>query len=210
MEKNLKTGTTILGFTYKDGVILAADRKVTLGSLNINNLQKVFPIIGKIYLAHAGSVSDNQYLLKILRAEARLKELETRRPVLIDELAHLASMISFNNKNPFTGGYEVILILGGVDAEGPKLFDVWGDGATVQHKKYVTNGSGSYLIHNLFDELYKENMTREEAEAFAKQLIQAAARRDVLSGNGVDIFIIPKDGDVEHHVEQFPHQLPPT
>lgn len=206
-HETLKTGTTTLGFTFKDGIVLAADRRATMGSVNIDAITKIHPIIGKIYLTTAGSVSDNQYILKLLRAEARLKELETRRPVLIDELAHLMSIITFSNRDPFTGGLQVGILLGGVDPEGPKLYEILGDGVILTHPKYATVGSGSYFILNLLDELYKEDMSEAEAETFARQLITAAARRDIFSGNGVDIIIISREGEPRHLTEDFPLQL---
>lgn len=71
LEKNLapnqkdfrKTGTTIVGLHFKDGVILGADTRATGGTTVMDkNIEKVERITDNIYCAGAGTAADNQYV----------------------------------------------------------------------------------------------------------------------------------------------------
>ena len=57
----VKTGTTTLGLVYKDGVILAADRRATADHIVANkNAEKVMAISDSIGITTAGMVADLQ------------------------------------------------------------------------------------------------------------------------------------------------------
>ncbi|MCL4400567.1 proteasome subunit beta, partial [Candidatus Parvarchaeota archaeon] len=60
----IKTGTTTLGFVYKDGLVLAADRRVSAGNLVFSHFQKIDRISSSIGITMAGSVADVQTLIK--------------------------------------------------------------------------------------------------------------------------------------------------
>jgi len=66
----LKTGTTILGIVCKDGVVMAADRQVTAGTvIHSKNTQKVYPVNDYIIFAGAGNASDAQRFSKLIASE---------------------------------------------------------------------------------------------------------------------------------------------
>ena len=74
-SERLKTGTTTLGLVCKDGLVLAADKRATAGNLIVDkDTNKVIPLLDKFAVTIAGSVSDIQYLIKILKAELNLKK----------------------------------------------------------------------------------------------------------------------------------------
>ena len=65
----MKTGTTTVGIVCSDGIILAADKRVTLGGGYIVNqdIEKVIILTDNIAVTMAGNVSDVQLLLKMLK-----------------------------------------------------------------------------------------------------------------------------------------------
>jgi proteasome beta subunit len=70
----MKTGTTTLGIKCKDGIVLAADKRATAGNFIANKkVDKVLEVSKNMALTTAGSVSDIQLLVKLLKAELRLK-----------------------------------------------------------------------------------------------------------------------------------------
>ena len=72
-----KTGTTTLGLICKDGVILASDKRATMGYLIAHKaVQKIFKVNDYLVMTTAGLVGDNQMLLRFLRGQLNLYELK--------------------------------------------------------------------------------------------------------------------------------------
>ena len=73
MEETLKTGTTTVGFRYNKGIILAADMRATAGNLIVDKrTKKVVLINDRMAITTAGSVSDIQLAIKLIKAEISL------------------------------------------------------------------------------------------------------------------------------------------
>lgn len=62
-----KTGTTIVGVTYKDGVILAADTRATGKHVAEKNCNKIHFIAPNITCCGAGTAADNEYLTSMFK-----------------------------------------------------------------------------------------------------------------------------------------------
>ena len=61
VPKELKTGTTICGVVYKDGVVLGADTRATAGSIVADkNCSKIHYIAPNIYCCGAGTAADTE------------------------------------------------------------------------------------------------------------------------------------------------------
>jgi proteasome beta subunit len=75
-------GATAVGITYKDGVVLGAEKRITLGNYVISKGgMKVFRMTETVGAVCAGMVADMQNLVKEVGVYAKLKELEARRPL---------------------------------------------------------------------------------------------------------------------------------
>jgi len=78
--KVTKTGTTICGLVYKDGVILGADTRATGGNIVANkNCEKLHNLAENIYCAGAGTAADCDKTTAIMAANLKLHSLETGR-----------------------------------------------------------------------------------------------------------------------------------
>ncbi len=196
-EKNLlKTGTTTLALKFKNGVLLAADKRATAGYTIVQkDVEKVHLIKEKIGLTIAGSVSEIQNMIKLLKAQIKLKELETRRKIIVEEAAGLLSNMTYNTLRT-TGGI-AHFIIGGIDSTGEKIYDVFPDGSLSEVKDFFTSGSGSSYVLGVLESNYKENLEEKEAVELAEKALKAALERDIGSGNGYKIIIIPKEGEAK-------------
>ena len=59
----ITTGTSVIGFCFKDGVILAADTLGSYGSLaRYKNVDRIVKINDKIILAAGGDYADFQFI----------------------------------------------------------------------------------------------------------------------------------------------------
>ncbi len=188
----LHTGTTTLGMVVKDAVILAADKRATAGFyIASKTADKIHAVSESIAMSIAGSVADAQFLIDLMRAEAKLYELQNGKKPPVNTIVKILSGELYRSKYP--SPYEVQHVVGGVDHEGPKLYDVGGDGSILK-ETYTSTGSGSLYAYGVLEDGYKEGLNIEEGVELAKKAVKAAISRDIFTGNGLDVFIITKNG----------------
>ncbi len=188
-----KTGTTTVGIICKDAVVLAAEKKSTLGYLVASKeSKKILPLDTHIAMTIAGASGDAQVLARYLKAEFKLFEIEHRRKITVKGAAVLLSNILQSSKY---FPYYVQLIIGGVDDFGPQIFDLDAIGGIEEVKKFTSTGSGSPIALGVLEDQYKEGMSVEEAKELARRAIKAAVERDIGSGGrSIDFAVITKDG----------------
>jgi proteasome beta subunit len=197
LEKNnmkvKETGTTTVGIVCKDAVVLAAEKKSTLGYLVASKeSEKILPLDVHIAMTIAGASGDAQVLARYLRAEFKLFEIEHRRKITVKGAAVLLSNILQSSKY---FPYYVQLIIGGVDDSGPHIFDLDAIGGMEEDKKFISTGSGSPIALGVLEDQYKEKLSAEEAKELAIRAIRAAVERDIGSGGrAIDVAIITRDG----------------
>lgn len=196
-DKNItKTGTTTIALYCKDGIVLAADKRVTSGYLiSYKKFDKIINITDNMAVTVAGTVSDVQLLAKYIKAELRLKQIRTNKETTVKEAVNLLSMMVYNNirKMSMIPGISHF-VLGGKDYSGFYLYDLSPDGSIAPIEDYVSSGSGSVIAYGVLETLYSKNLTVEEGIKLAVKAINAAIQRDIASGNGIDIVTITKDG----------------
>ena len=80
--KGVKSGTTTVGIVCRDGVVLAAERKATMGYLVASKEDtKITKIMDHIAITQAGMVGDIQALTRYITAEANLFELRNKKKI---------------------------------------------------------------------------------------------------------------------------------
>ncbi|MFP4523661.1 MAG: proteasome subunit beta [Candidatus Woesearchaeota archaeon] len=194
-ENTLKTGTTTVGLRCKDCVVMAADMRATAGYLIANkNIEKVFALTDNIAITIAGSVSAIQVITKYLRSEIKLRMLRSGREFLVKEVASLLrnwvySMIRHS------GGMDVShFLIGGSDREGVWLYDLFPDGSLTLLEDYATSGSGSSYVYGVLESNYKPDLSEQDGVDLAIKSIDAALQRDIASGNGLNVYVVDKNG----------------
>lgn len=195
-ENVKKTGTTTVGIVCKEGIILAADRRASAGYLVADKeAQKIHQIAPNIAVTIAGLVSDAQLLVKLIKAEIRLKDLTTLRKSAVKEAANLLAGIQYRNiRYPSMVPGIVGFLLGGVDEEGIQLYDIGIDGSTSITDKFMSDGSGSPFALGVLETMFRKGMSLEEGKKLAITAINAALQRDIATGNGLQVWTITKEG----------------
>ncbi|WP_435154777.1 proteasome subunit beta [Haladaptatus sp. DFWS20] len=189
-ESKLTTGTTTVALTTADSVLLAADRRASLGGRFVANKK-----MGKIEQVHptaaitlAGGVGDLQSFVRTLRAETNL--YETRRNTVIDMSALATLTGNLLRSGPYRGAQPT---LGGVDATGSHVFDL-DTGGGVMESEYVAGGSGMQFAYGVLEREYEADLSTESARRVAVRAIESATERDTASGNGVTVATVTSDG----------------
>src|SRR3990172_11330492 len=82
ITREVETGTTTLGIVCKDGVVLAADRRATAGTLIAHKrTKKIYKLDDNIGLTTAGLVGVLQVLARYIMAEVELYKLKRNLPI---------------------------------------------------------------------------------------------------------------------------------
>jgi proteasome beta subunit len=189
-----KTGTTTVAIACKDGVVLAAEKKATLGYLVASKeAEKILPIADHIVLTIAGASGDAQALARYMKAELKLFEIQNKRRISVKGAAILLSNILQSGRWSFIP-YMVELLLAGFD-EKPAIFSLDPIGGWQEEKKFFATGSGSPIALGVLEDQYKEGISIEEGSELAIRAIKAAVERDIASGGrAVDLAVITKEG----------------
>jgi len=192
-EERLKTGTTTVGVVCKDCVVMGADRRVTAGTfVAAKDYEKISPVAKHMVLTISGVVSDVQLVIKYLKAELRLKKIRSGRDATLKEAGNLLATWNYNLlRSQYSIGH---FLLGGVDGKSRGIYDISPDGALKLHDKFVASGSGSVFSYGVLETEYKEGIGEEDGVKLVLRALNAALQRDAATGNGVDIYVITKDG----------------
>lgn len=187
----LKTGTTTLAIACTDGVVMATEKRATMGLLvGHKNTQKLFPVDSHLALTTAGLVGDAQMIARHLQAQAQLYRFKRDAPMPVRGAATLLGNIL--NQSRYAP-YWVQLIVGGYDHKGGSLYSVDSAGGAIQDPWTVT-GSGSAFAYGVLEDRIEPTTPVKEAVDLAIRGLNAAMRRDAASGNGMDVAIIDGQG----------------
>jgi proteasome beta subunit len=179
-------GATAVGISYTNGVVLAAEKRVSFGNFVVNkNTKKTFPVTEKVGAACAGMIADMQVLVRQVTALAKIRRLETRRDVPPNSIAKLMSVIMFERRF-----FPLLtqVIVGGIDQK-PQIYTLDPLGSVLPDE-YAAVGTGAEMALGIMDAEYKPNMTEEKARDLAIRAIKSSVQRDSSSGDGIDILML--------------------
>lgn len=191
------SGATTIGVVCKDGVVLASEKRVSQGYMVLSKAgKKVFKITPNIGAACAGLISDMQALSREASAYSTLFKLDYNRPISVKSTAKLVSNLLFQRgvRPLFTE-----TLVGGVDDEGPSLYALDALGSLLEDT-FIAVGSGAEIAVGVLEAEYKEGMSLEEGKELVLRAISSALKRDVMSGEGVDLLLISDKGISEETI----------
>ena len=183
-------GATAVGITYQDGIVLAAEKRISYGNFVVNkNTKKIFTITDQVASACAGMVADMQVLTRQVGALAKIRKLETRRDMATNSVAKLMSVIMFERR------YFPLLtqvIVGGVQTT-PEIYTLDPLGSLLPDN-YAAVGTGAEMALGIMDAEYKKNMSEDASKKLAIKAVKSSIQRDSASGDGIDVLTITKKG----------------
>ena len=187
-------GATVVGLICSDGVVLAAEKRVSFGRMVMSRSgKKVFKITPSIGLAFAGLVSDMQALTREATAYANLYKLDNNRPIKVNSVAKLISNLLFNRRlMPLL----METLVAGVDDDGPALFSMDPVGSLIPDD-YMTAGSGAALAMGHIEAKYSKEMDVEAGVELALESIRAAVKRFFERRAAYEMLVITSDGTEE-------------
>jgi 20S proteasome subunit beta 2 len=219
-----KTGTTIVGLSCRDGVVLGADTRSTGGPLVMDkNKLKIHSIASLIFCCAAGTSADCDQItrkaghhLALLRLERELcgeeASFDPIQAALISIMNSLERSVGQSSRKPSS-----VMILGGIDDNGPALHII-DDSMVPQRVSFAALGSGStdaialletlrqqwqnknkipaatVPTRDIDDNRYFEDIDIGDAIKAVRQAVHAGIMNDLGSGSHIDICVIEKKG----------------
>lgn len=189
VPKATKTGTTIVGIIFRDGIILGADTRATSNTIVADkNCSKIHYIAPNIYCCGAGTAADTDMTSKMISSQLELHRLCTDRKVPVIASVTLLKQYLFR----YHGYIGAALIVGGYDLNGPSLYTIHPHGS-VEPLPYVTMGSGCLAAMAVFEKGWREDLTLEEGKKLVRDAICGGIFNDLGSGSNVDLCVIMRD-----------------
>lgn len=189
--QDVSMGTSIFACKYKDGVILCADGRTSMGTYIANRTSnKLTQVADQIFCCRSGSAADTQAVAEMVTHYLDQHSMEKGSPAQVKTAAKLFQMICYSNRNMLSAG---IIVAGWDKLNGGSVWSVPIGGALIE-QDYVIGGSGSTYIYAWCDANYKPNMTEEECLAFVRGGIAHAMARDGSSGGVIRSVVISEAG----------------
>jgi proteasome beta subunit len=191
LSNEIYKGTTTIGLVFDNGVVLATEKRATMGNLVASKTaKKVYQIADRIGMTTAGGVGDAQQLARLMRVECNLFQVRRGRPITVGATSTLLS--NYLNQNRYFPFY-VQLLVGGIDETGPSVYSVDAMGGASREDDIVATGSGSPFAYGVLEDRFTHDMTEEAAVDLAVRALKSAMRRDVGSGEDISIVVITRE-----------------
>lgn len=199
--REVDLGTTLLAVNYKDGVVVGADTRTSVGSYVSNRFAfKIAPILNRAVICRSGSAADTQNLVEEVRwtVQSRYYRYDTQisdvPTTTLSQIAHLLRNLIRESSSEVKAS----LICAGYEDGKGKIYSIAPSGLLLEEKRgYALSGSGSTFITGLVDQTYRPDMTQEEATNFVVQAIRRAIERDGSSGGFVRLYVLNREGSRE-------------
>ena len=183
------SATTIVALTHKDGVLIAADRRATLGGHIVmsEDVVKVFKTDEQSAIAIAGTFGPAVKMAKLFKTELEHYEKIEGIPLSLEGRANKLSQMIEMNFPAAIQGLPVMPIYAGFDRQSGEgiifEYDITG-GTFVKPlaEPYAASGSGGDRARSTFEHFFKEDMTFEEAHDLVIRALGFAAEKDTATG----------------------------
>ena len=176
-------GTTIIAFTWADGVLLAGDRRATSGNLIAQkDLVKVMAIDGSSAAGFAGSVGHALHMLTLFAVEVEQYEKVEGAPISQDGKIRRLSTVVRENLAAAMQGFVALPLYVGYDPSDPDparivTFDPSGSVAR-NRSGHTSIGSGSPFADASLKKLHRPDLDRDGAVSLAVNALWDAADDD--------------------------------
>ncbi len=185
--------TTIVALTFADGVVMAGDRRATMGNLIASrDIEKVHAADAYSLVGIAGTAGVGMELIRLFQVELEHYEKIEGAMLSLDGKANrLATMIR-NNLGAALQGLAAIPLYAGYDlevtdpAKAGRIFSFDVAGGIYQETGYDGLGSGSLFAKAALKRLHRPGLSRDEAVRIAIESLYDAADDDTATG-GPDV-----------------------
>ncbi|MFB7916358.1 proteasome subunit beta [Streptomyces sp. NPDC056061] len=182
-------GTTIVAATFPGGVVLAGDRRATMGNMIAQrDIEKVFPADEYSAVGIAGTAGLAVEMVKLFQLELEHFEKVEGTQLSLEGKANRLSTMIRSNLAMAMQGLAVVPLFAGYDIDRGKgrIFSYDVTGGRSEDVGYAATGSGSIFARGSMKKLYRDDLTESQALTLVVQALYDAADDDSATG-GPDV-----------------------
>jgi proteasome beta subunit len=177
--------TTIVAATFTGGVVMAGDRRATMGNIIAQrDIEKVFPADEFSCVGIAGSAGLAVEMVRLFQTELEHYEKIEGTTLSMDGKANRLSALIRGNLGMAMQGLAVVPLFAGFDlvTEHGRIFSYDVTGGRYEETAFHAVGSGSVFARGALKKLYHEDFDREQAVTAVVQALYDAADDDSATG----------------------------
>jgi proteasome beta subunit len=178
-------GTTIVAVTWAGGVVMAGDRRATMGNLIAQRtIEKVFPADELACVGIAGSAGIAIELVRLFQVELEHYEKIEGWPLSLDGKANRLASLLRSNLGLALQGLAAVPLLAGYDTEREegRIFSYDVTGGRYEEHEYYSVGSGSLFARGALKKLYSPGTAEQQAVETCIEALYDAADDDSATG----------------------------
>lgn len=188
----IKRGTMTVGLKYKNGVVLIAEKKTRNKLVETKITEKLFKIDDSIGCVVAGLIADGRVLVDYARLDAQINKITYSERIPVSILAKkICEFMRLHTQYAGMRPFGVSLLIAGIDESGIHLYETDPSGALVGYKAGGI-GKGKPAVIEIFEDNYKEDMSRSQAVLLGLDALKKVADRK-FNASEIEICVIEVD-----------------
>jgi proteasome beta subunit len=177
--------TTIVAATFPGGVVMAGDRRATMGNIIAQrDIQKVFPADEFSAVGIAGAAGLATELVRLFQTELEHYEKIEGTTLSMDGKANRLAALIRSNLGMAMQGLAVVPLFAGFDLESGqgRIFSYDVTGGRYEETAFHSVGSGSLFARGALKKLYRDDLDAEGCIEAVVQALYDAADDDSATG----------------------------
>jgi proteasome beta subunit len=182
-------GTTIVAATFEGGVVMAGDRRATMGNIIAQrDIEKVFAADEYSCVGIAGTAGLAVELVRLFQTELEHYEKIEGGPLSMDGKANRLAALIRSNLGLAMQGLAVVPLFAGFDLarQHGRIFSYDVTGGRYEETAFHSVGSGSLFARGALKKLYRDDLDEEGCVTALVQALYDAADDDSATG-GPDV-----------------------
>jgi len=178
-------GTTIVAATFAGGVVMAGDRRATMGNIIAQrDIEKVFPADEFSCVGIAGAAGLAVEATRLFQVELEHYEKIEGITLSLDGKANRLAALIRGNLAMAMQGLAVVPLFAGYDTSAGigRIFSYDVTGGRYEEQSFYSVGSGSLFARGSLKKLYREGLSARECATAAVQALYDAADDDSATG----------------------------
>jgi proteasome alpha subunit len=180
-KKTVKQGSTAIGMVCSDGVLFVTDKRIIDGLIVPESVEKIWQIDENIGVTASGILSDARVLIE--RSQVKAQQHRVTYDTMIDVLTVVKDTCELKQICTQSGGlrpFGVSLLIGGIDNDGPKLYETDPTGIYFGYKASVI-GESEDEIEAILKKQYKDSLSIEEGFKLCIQALSKVLGKNLTS-----------------------------
>ncbi len=196
----VKLGSTSVAIQTSQGVVLAVEKRLTSSLLEPASVEKILEVDTHIAVAVSGLIGDARTLVDHARIETQNHTFTFDEKMGVEALTQSICDLALGfgesqkrDERKMSRPFGVALLLAGCDSKGPQLYFSDPSGTYLQYKAKAI-GAGSEGAQATLQDKYRDDMTLQEAEVLACEILKQVMEEKISSINIEVASVTPEKG----------------